>query len=142
MDFSNISFNKDHKIQAAAKDAATGLKLIALAASASLVAACLAIIASLLPGQATMLTLIGIALGLFAFCTGAYGAYLAAHALDWPAFVIVAIVLGALIPYLKGICFMVLAVFSIDLIRKAGYVFSFFAPLRKRATAGPTFHPQ
>jgi len=31
--------------------------------------------------------------------------------------------------------FIILLAFSIDLVRKAGYEFSFFGPLRKRATA-------
>jgi hypothetical protein len=135
VDLGNITFNKNHKLEAAAKDAATGIKLVTFAFLASAIAIGLAILASRSQTQSTGLALASFVLSFFAFAAGGYGAYLAASALDWAGFITGAIVLGAIIPYLKFICFIVLAVFSIDLIRKAGYKFSFFGPLRKRAIA-------
>jgi hypothetical protein len=121
VDFSGISSNKDHTLQAAARDAATGLKLIALAACLNVT-----VIGFAAAAPALVPTLAFVAVGLVAVGAGAYGAYLAAHALDWPGFITIAMALGALVPYLRFICLIVLAVFSIDLIRKAGNLFSFF----------------
>jgi len=44
------------------------------------------------------------------------------------------VVICALIPYLKFLVFIVLTVFSINLVRDAGFIFSLFGPLRKRST--------
>lgn len=132
MDFSNITFNKNHKLEAAAKDAATGIRLLALAFITSTIAIVLAVFASRSQASSSPLSLVILALSFIAFATGGYGAYLAASALDWSGFITGAVVLGAIAPYLKLICFIVLVVFSIDLIRKANYKFSFFGPLRKR----------
>jgi len=131
MDLSNVTFNKNQKIEAAAKDAATGLKLLTLAFVASIFATVIQIAAENL--QNPIINLAVVALYVLAFGSGVYGSYLAANALDWAGYITGAIVLGALVPYLKLILFIVLAVFSIDLIRRAGYKFSFLGPLRKRA---------
>jgi hypothetical protein len=129
VDFSGISFNKDHTLQAAARDAATGLKLIALAACLNVT-----VIGFAAAAPALVPTLAFVAVGLVAVGAGAYGAYLAAHALDWPGFITIAMALGALVPYLRFICLIVLAVFSIDLIRNAGDLFFL---LRGRCGSGP-----
>ncbi|MBD9480503.1 hypothetical protein [Pseudoxanthomonas sp. PXM02] len=134
MDLSNITFNKNHKLEAAAKDAATGIKLLTLAFAAGVLAIVLALVASQAQTSNTLLTIVSFAFSFIAFAAGAYGAYLAATALDWAGYITAAIMLGAIIPYLKFLFFIVLLAFSIDLVRKAGYVFSFVGPLRKRAT--------
>ena len=136
VDLSNITFNQNHKLEAAAKDAATGIKLLILAFVASVIAIVLAVLAG--RAQATpntLLSIISFAFSFIAFAAGAYGAYLAATALDWAGYITAGIMLGAIIPYLKFLFFIVLLAFSIDLVRRANYEFSFFGPLRKRAAA-------
>lgn len=135
MDLSNITFNKDHKIEAAAKDAATGIKLMTLAFVASVIAIGLAMLASRSQASGPGITVASYVLSFIAFASGGYGAYLAANALDWGGSITGVIVLCAIIPYVKFLCFIVLVVFSIDLVRRANYVFSIFGPLRKRAVA-------
>ena len=135
MDLSNITFNQNHKLEAAAKDAATGIKFVALAFLTSAIAIGLAVFAARSQTPSSGLTLASFALSFIAFAAGSYGAYLAASALDWSGFITGIIVLGAIVPYLKFICFLVLVIFSIDLIRRADCRFSFFGPLRKRAVA-------
>jgi MFS family permease len=135
VDLSNITFNKNNKLEAAAKDAATGIKLLALAFLAGAIAMILAVLSDRSQISGTVFSIVSFAFSFTAFAAGAYGAYLAACALGWSGFITVAIVLGAIIPYLRFTCFVVLVVFSIDLIRKADYKFSFFGPLRKRAAA-------
>ena len=56
-------------------------------------------------------------------------------ALNWASYITVGVVICALIPYMKLLLFIVLAVFSINLIREAGFVFSLFGPLRKRQSS-------
>ena len=135
MDFNNISFNTNHKIEASAKDAATGMRLLLLAFLASTVILALSILAVFTETSGTIMSLFSLALSVVAFAGGAYGAYLSANALGWSGFITAAIVLCAIIPYLKLICFIVVIVFSINLIRKAGYKVSLIGPLRKRAVA-------
>lgn len=135
MDFSNITFNQNHKLEAAAKDAATGIKLLTLAFVTGVLAIVLGLLASRTQTSDTLLTIASFAFSFIAFAAGAYGAYLAATALDWAGYITAAIMLGAIIPYLKFLFFIVLLAFSIDLVRRANYQFSFFGPLRKRATA-------
>ena len=135
MDLSNITFNKDHKLEAAAKDAATGIRLMTLAFIASGVAFGLAMLASASHDLGALSTVVSLAFSIIALGAGAYGAYLAASALDWAGYITGVIVLGAIIPYLKFACFVVLMAFSIDLVRKAKYSFSFFGPLGRREPA-------
>lgn len=133
MDLSNVTFNQNHKLEAAAKDAATGIKLLTLAFVAGVLAIVLGVVAELAPN--TLLSVVSLVFSFVAFVAGAYGAYLAATALDWAGYITAGIMLGAIIPYLKFLFFIVLLAFSIDLVRKADYAFSFFGPLRKRARA-------
>ncbi|QWP76927.1 hypothetical protein J5226_00495 [Lysobacter sp. K5869] len=132
MDLSNVTFNSNHKLEAAAKDALLGLRLLVLAFLTSIATVGLAIMAATmeLPGPwglvATLLTVV-------AFVAGAYGSYLAASALDWSGFITGVIVLSTIVPYLRLICIVVLLFFSASLIRKAGYRIALFGPLRKRA---------
>ncbi|ALN89774.1 MULTISPECIES: hypothetical protein [Lysobacter] len=134
MDLSNVTFNSNHKLEAAAKDATMGLRLLALAFFASIAATSLGIsVAELdLPGYFAWLST---GLSVAAFVAGAYGSYLAASALDWSGFITGVIVLSMFIPFLRLICMIVLLSFSVSLIKKAGYRVSLFGPLRKRATA-------
>lgn len=135
MDLSNITFNQNHKLEAAAKDAAAGIKLLTLAFGVGVLAIVLGLAAERAQTPNTLLTIVSFAFSFIAFAAGAYGAYLAATALDWAGYITAGIMLGAIIPYLKFLFFIILLAFSIDLVRKAGYEFSFFGSLRKRATA-------
>ena len=135
MDLSSITFSANHKLEAAAKDAATGIRLLALAFLASAAALALDIFAASTGTSGLLISLLTVALLLLAFAAGGYGAYLAASALDWSGFITGVVVLSVFVPYLKFICFIVLVVSSIDLIQKAGYRVSLIGPLRKRAAA-------
>jgi len=135
MDFSNVTFNKHHKREASAKDASTALKLLLLSFATSLLL--MGVAAAVSPAQASgvVFMVAAIAVGLLSFAAGGYGAYLAASALNWASYITVGVVICALIPYMKLLLFIVLAVFSINLIREAGFVFSLFGPLRKRQSS-------
>lgn len=134
MDLSNVTFNKNHKLEAAAKDAITGLRLLVFAFLASILATGLVIVAADAhdPGA---LGWLGSALTVAAFVAGAYGSYLAASALGWSGAITGVIVVSTIIPYLRLICIVVLLFFSVSLIRKAGYRVSLFGPLYKRPEA-------
>lgn len=131
MDLSGIAFNPNHKLEAAAKDATTGLRLVLLAFVASLAALGLAMAATAIE-MSGIWAWVGFGLSVVAFVTGAYGSYLAANALDWSGLITGVIVLSTFVPYLQFICFIVLLSNSISLIQKAGYRVSLFGPLRKR----------
>jgi hypothetical protein len=134
VDLSNVTFNKNHKIEAAAKDAITGLRLLVFAFLASILATGLVVVAAAAPDPGA-LGWVGSALTVAAFVAGAYGSYLAASALGWSGAITGLIVLSTIIPYLRLICIVVLLFFSVSLIRKAGYRVSLFGPLHKRPEA-------
>ncbi|BAV99694.1 hypothetical protein [Lysobacter enzymogenes] len=134
MDLSNVTFNKNHKLEAAAKDATTGLRLMVFAFAASILGTGLSVTAAAAP-EPGVLGLVGLALTLAAFVAGAYGSYLAASALDWSGFITGVVVLSTFIPYLRLICLALLVFFSLSLIRKAGYRVSLFGPVLKREGA-------
>ncbi len=131
MDLSNVTFNKNHKAEAAAKDAASGMRLLLVGFVINLLGLAVAIALTRDFVSAGLATPLPWMLMLIGFVATAYGAYLAATALDWAGFITIGIVLSMLIPYLKFIAIIVLIAFSIDLIRKAGYKVSLFGPLRK-----------
>ena len=134
MDMGNIQFNANHKVEAAARDASTAMRLMLLGFIASLCSLGLSI-AGLLGAVSNPLLSIGIIALLLVSLAGVYGAYLAANALDWPGAATAAIVLGAFVPYIKFVIWIILFVFSLDLVRKAGYAPSLFGRLQKRAVA-------
>jgi len=134
VDLSNVTFNKNHKLEAAAKDATTGLRLMAFAFAASILGTGLSVTAAAAPDPG-ILGLAGWALTIAAFVAGAYGSYLAASALDWSGLITGVVVLSTFVPYLRLICLAVLVFFSLSLIRKAGYRISLLGPLQKRADA-------
>lgn len=136
MDLNNVTFNPNQKLEASAKDAAAGIRLLAVAFLASAVLPALSFFAVAVETSGnSVMALFSIPLALLVIGAGAYGAYLAASSLGWSGFITAAVVLCAIIPYLKLVCFAVLIAFSIRLIRKAGYRVSLIGPLRKRAVA-------
>lgn len=134
MDLSNVTFNSNHKLEAAAKDATTGLRLMLFAFLASVAAVGFAIAAAMpdIPGPWGW---VGTALSVAAFVAGAYGSYLTATALDLSGFITGVIVLGVLIPYLRFICLIVLLALAVNLIHKAGYRVTLFGPVGKKKQA-------
>ncbi|WP_313321276.1 hypothetical protein [Stenotrophomonas sp.] len=78
MDFGNVSFNKNHKIESAAKDAAAAIKLLLLAFSAGLVAVCIALFVGQTQTANGIAMIVVIGLSLISFAVGGYAAYLAA----------------------------------------------------------------
>lgn len=134
MDFGNVKFNKNHKIESAAKDASTAIKLLLLAFATGLVAVCIALFAGHTQTTSTIASIAVTGLSLVSFAVGGYGAYLAASALGWASYITVAIVVCALIPYLKFLVFISLTVFALNLVREAGFTFSLFGPVRKKQT--------
>ena len=133
MDLTNVTFNQNYKAEAAARDAATGVRQLLLAFALGVAIIGVAFAAKEQAG----LSLLLFALYLTCFAAGAYGSYLAASALDWSGFITAAVILGALIPYLRLVCFAVLIAFSLELIRKAGYRFSLMGAMRKRDSLAP-----
>lgn len=131
MDVSNLSFNKSHKQQANAKDAVSGLRWILLACLASGLSFGIAVAMVATVGMGTVTTIVCLALSVLAVGCGAYGGYLTATALGWSSFVTGAMVVCAVVPYFKYLCFAVLAVQALTQIRAAGYLFSPMGPLRK-----------
>ncbi|WP_372382673.1 hypothetical protein ACCQ12_00565 [Xanthomonas sp. NCPPB 1068] len=130
MDVSNLSFNKSHKQQANARDAVSGLRWILLACLAAGLSFGTAVAVTATAGVGTVTTIVCIALSVLAVGCGAYGGYLTATALGWSSFVTGAMVLCAIIPLLKYVCFAVLAVQALTKIRAAGYLFTPIGPLR------------
>ena len=130
MDFGNIEFNPNHKIEAAARQASEGIRflLIGLGASALSFGVAVLELGGIIPGGLAMVALIAL---WFVSLVGVYGAYLAASAVGWPGAAIVLVVVGAIVPYVKFIVFLVLLGMSIGLIQRAGFSVSFFGPLQK-----------
>jgi hypothetical protein len=134
MDLSNIQFNPNQKKEAAARDASTGVRLMLVGFAAALLSLVLAIAAQSGAVPAAMAGIAVVALWVVSVA-GVYGAYLAANALDWPGAATAAIVLGVFVPYLKLVVWLVLLVFSLNLIHGAGFKFSLVGRLQKRAVA-------
>ncbi|KAB7762487.1 hypothetical protein [Xanthomonas maliensis] len=133
MDVSQLTFSRDHAAHARARDAGTGLRLILLACAASAIAFILLLLPAGGHGPSTAVAALCVALGLAAAGCGAYGSYLTATAVGWASWITAAVVLGALLPYLKLVFFAVLAVQALTRIRAAGYAFSLWGPLRRTA---------
>lgn len=130
MDLREFSFNPNQKREAAARDAAIGIRWLLAAMPASVIAfACQLLLAD------TALAGISLALTIFAFALGAFGAYLVAGALDWAGYINLFVVISAFIPYVKFVLFIVLIAFGLRAVREAGFGFSLFGPLRKLEAA-------
>lgn len=134
MDLGHIQFNPNHKIEASARDASEGIRflLIGFIGGALGVVASFLLLAGVLPDGIAMAAMVFFWLVSLA---GVYGAYLTANALGWPGVALAAIVVGAFIPYVKFVLFIILVVMGIDLIRRAGFAISFFSPLRRKTLA-------
>jgi hypothetical protein len=130
MDLSGFTFNPNQKREAAARDAATGVRLLLLAIPASV----MAMIATLILHD-TALSLLAGGITLTSFALGAYGAYLVASALDWAGFINLFVVLSVFVPYLKFLVFIVLIAFGVRAVNEAGFRFSLFGALRRHETA-------
>lgn len=130
MDLSNFQFNPNQKREAAARDAASGVRMLLLAIPASVVAMVAMFVLS-----DTLLALLALSLTLVAFALGAYGAYLVASALDWAGFINLFVVLSAIIPYVKFLVFIVLIAFGLRAVREAGFRFSLVGDLRRLEAA-------
>ena len=131
MDFSNISFNPNAKAEAAAKDAATGARLLILGLSVGFASLLFALFFPLQESLAVVISITAIA----ASVISAYGVYLAASALGWEGLVTWIIIFSVFIPYLKFIPIIILIAYSMDRVRSAGYKFSLFGNLQKKRVA-------
>lgn len=131
MDMSGVSFNKNRQQEAAARDAANGMRLLMLAIVLGMAGLALEVASRFvslpLAGMASLVLFLGSA------AVGMYGSYLAATALGWASYITVAILLCALVPLLKELLFCVLIVLSINLVRSAGFEVSLYGPLHKRS---------
>ena len=136
-DLSGISFNRHHKRESAARDAAAGLRWIItgfLLAIASMVPSFVLLIMS---DRAPGVLASGLGLGLMilafvVFACGAYGVYLMMDALGWSGMVSTLVICMFAVPYLKLVVMIVIAVLASNQIRDAGYRFSMTGPLRRR----------
>ena len=132
MDLGSIQFNPNHKIEASARDASEGMRFLIIGFGASAISVLVSLFGMAGVFPSGLVTGVLIALW-FVSLAGVYGAYLAANAFGGPGVGLVAIVVGAIIPFVKFVIFIVLLAMSIDLIRRAGFSVSFFGPLKKRA---------
>ena len=132
MDFGNLQFNQNHRHEAAARDAASGVRLLILAFLLSITTGVVMLIGQTSSPDNAIIPAVLFIFSVVSFVVGAYGTYLTADALNWSGFITGGIILSFLIPYFRVVAFIVLIVFSISLIRKAGYKFSLWGPLRKQ----------
>ncbi|KOR49901.1 hypothetical protein ADT25_01310 [Xanthomonas oryzae] len=130
MDVSHLSFNKSHKQQANARNAISGLRWILVACMAAGLSVGIAVAMTATAGVGTVTIIVCLVLSVMAVGCGTYGGYLTATALGWSSFVTGAMVLCAILPLLKYVCFAVLAVQALTKIRAAGYLFTPIGPLR------------
>lgn len=135
MDMSNVSFNKNRQLEASARDAASGMRLLMLAVVAGVVGLAVEVASRFI--ALPLAGIVSMVLFLVSVGAGMYGSYLAATALGWASYITVAILLCAVLPLLKELLFSVLILLSINLVRSAGFEVSLYGPLRKRSALQP-----
>jgi len=105
VDFSNVEFNKNHRAQASAKDAITGLRLLFFGFVANILATAMLAYANYHYWQTAetlpLLVYPGWALMLAGSVSAMYGSYLTASALGWAGWIAGAMIASMLIPYAK-----------------------------------------
>lgn len=143
-DLSGISFNRHHKREAAARDAAAGLRWIIVGFLLGLASLFPSLVLLLMADHAPGLLASGLGLGLMvlavaAFACGAYGVYLMMDALGWSGLVTAVVICLLAVPYVKLLVMIVIAVLASNQIRDAGYRFSMTGPLKR---LGPPPLPQ
>lgn len=128
MDFSNVEFNKNHRAQASAKDAITGLRLLFFGFVANILATAMLAYASYHYWQTAetlpLLVYPGWALMLAGSVAAMYGSYLTASALGWAGWITGAMIASMLIPYAKFAVIIVPIVCGLDLVKRAGFRFT------------------
>jgi hypothetical protein len=141
-DFSQVTFNRDHRRQSAAREAAVGLRYV-IAAIALNALALLAVLAMLLAQMqdSGLVSLALFVLMFVAFACGAYGIYSMMDGLGWSGAVSGVLILSTLIPYAKLLVLVVVGVLALNLIRGAGFRFRLFGPLQPMQAAPPPLPP-
>jgi len=142
-DFSGVTFNRDHRRQSAAREAAVGLRYLIASFALNIVALAAAIGLALAPraGDSVLLALALSALVFVAFACAAYGIYSMMDGLGWSGAVSGVVILALLIPYAKLLVLIVLGVLGLNLIRGAGFRFRLFGPLEPLRPGPPPLPP-
>lgn len=132
-DFSEIAFNRNHRQESAAREAAIGLRYMIAAIAMNVVLIVLAFVAEAAAADGGgILTVPTAILAICAFGCGAYGIYSMLDALGWSGFASVIVIASLLVPYFNLTILIVVSVLAINLIRRNGFGFRLFGPLQKR----------
>lgn len=142
-DFSTVTFNRDHRQQSAAREAAVGLRYVIASFLLNIVVLAGAIAIAMVPGasDSNLLALALFALVFVAFACGAYGIYAMMDGLGWSGAVSGVVILAILIPYAKLVVLIVLGSLGLNLIHKAGFRFRLFGPLQPLRPGPPPLPP-
>ena len=131
-DFKDVSFNRNGRLESAAREAAIGIRWMLACVVLNVGAMACAVAAGAVPAYGVLLAWVGVALAFAGFCTGAYGIYAMMDGLGWSGAVSVVVILTLLIPYVKLLVPLVVTVMAANLIDRAGMAFSLTGPLRRR----------
>lgn len=132
IDFKDVSFNRNGRLESAAREAALGIRWMGACILFNLAAFACTIAAIVYPAHESLLGWVGFALAVGGFCTGAYAIYAVMDAMGWSGAVSGVIILILLIPYLKLLVPRIVSALAAQLIDRAGMVFSLTGPLRRR----------
>lgn len=142
-DVSQVTFNRDHRRQSAAREAAVGLHYV-IAAIALNALALLAVLAMLL-AQMQDSDLVSLALFVLMFVAFACGIYSMMDGPGWSGAVSGVLILSTLIPCAKllvlVLVLVLVGVLALNLIRGAGFRFRLFGPLQPMRAAPPPLPP-
>lgn len=132
-DFQDITFNRNHRQESAAREAAIGLRYVIAAIAMNIVVIVLALVveASSVDGAGILALPVAI-LAICAFGCGAYGIYSMLDALGWSGFASAFVIASLLVPYFKLVTLIVVSVLALNLVRNNGFGFRLFGPLEKR----------
>lgn len=132
-DFSEITFNRNHRQESAAREAAIGLRYVIASIAMNIIAIVLALAAEVTAVDGvSILTLPVAILAICAFGCGAYGIYSMLDALGWSGFASAFVIASLLVPYFKLVTLIVVSVLALKLIGRNGFGFRLFGPLQKR----------
>jgi hypothetical protein len=135
-DISAVMFNRNHKAQAAAREAAIGVRLLLAALLMDVVAIGVALATQTIsPGEPGLFAIPILVLTVLSFGCGAYGTYALMVALGWTWAFAIPVILGLLIPYAKLIVLVLLAARCLWLIDKSGLRFRLFGTLQQKTPA-------
>ena len=137
-DLLNIVFNKNHKVDSAALEVISGIRLVLIALAINIVLAVVAIgkfpnvnfmpeVLAQIPG------LVIFGFWVISFGCGAYGSYSVVSALGWSGFIGFFFIASLLIPYLKLFALIFIVIKASGLISSSNYKFSLYGKVQKRA---------